>query len=204
MTAFHQELIKRFGKHSVAELPSLEGEIPLLILELESASQVTVIVTNGLSDYPMPVPEKYAGKEHNELCFCLPSYWDWQALENPKMNWIYPWIRKMATHVVEKKTWFGHGHTIPSGKDLHPFSETMKQDHFVLLHPILLANELKPVELSDKMVNFLAIVPIFQDEMDYKHARGVHKLLQRFNSAGVSEILDDFRSTVLRSKWRLR
>jgi len=30
-------------------------------------SPVTVIVTNGLSDYKMPVPEKWEGREYNEL-----------------------------------------------------------------------------------------------------------------------------------------
>ena len=204
MTALHQELIRRFGEHRVGELPFSEGEIPLLVLELESTSPVTVIVTNGLSDYRMTVPEKYSGKEHIELYFCLPSYWDWQDLDNPKMNWIYPWIRRMAKHLVEKETWFGHGHTIPTGKDLTPISESMQQNHFILLEPIGLVNELKPIELSDKQVNFLAVVPIFKDEMDYKQARGTYKLLNKLNSAGVTETLDDFRSTVLKSKWRLR
>jgi hypothetical protein len=204
MTALHLELAKRFGEHRVAELPTLEGEMPLLILELESNSPVTVIMTNGLSDYSMPVPERYKGREFNELYFCLPSYWDWQALDNPTMNWIYTWIQKMAKHVVDKATWFGHGHTIPTGKELLPLSESMKQDHFILLDPILLENELAPLELNEKRIHFLAIVPIFKDEMDYKQARGTYKLLNKLMSAGVTETLDDFRSTALKSKWRLR
>jgi hypothetical protein len=201
MTSLHQELINRFGEHRVAELPILEGEIPLLVLELESSSSVTLIMTNGLSDYSMPVPEKYKGRENNELYFCLPSYWDWQALENPSMNWIYPWIRKMAKHVVDKATWFGHGHTFPNGKELSSISATMKQDHFILLDPILLSNELCPLECGAKSIHFLAIVPIFKDEMDYKQARGTFKLLQKLNSAGVTELLDDYRSSVFKSKW---
>jgi hypothetical protein len=204
MTALHLELAKRFGEHRVAELPTLEGEMPLLILELESNSPVTVIMTNGLSDYSMPVPERYKGREFNELYFCLPSYWDWQALDNPTMNWIYTWIQKMAKYVTEKATWYGHGHTIPTGKELHPISETMKQNHFILLDPILLEYEFQPIQLSDKEINFLSVVPIYSDEMDYKQARGTYKFLQKLNNAGVNERLDDYRSTVLKSKWRLR
>lgn len=201
MTSLHQELINRFGEHRVAELPILEGEIPLLVLELESSSPVTLIMTNGLSDYSMPVPEKYIGREYNELYFCLPSYWDWQALENPSMNWIYPWIRKMAKHVVDKSTWFGHGHTIPAGKELSPLSESMKQDHFILLDPILLENELTPLQLNEKLIHFLAIVPIFKNEMEYKQAKGTYKFLRKLNTIGVTEKLDDYRGSVLNSKW---
>lgn len=201
MTSLHQELINRFGEHRVAELSILEGEIPLLVLELESSSPVTLIMTNGLSDYSMPVPEKYKGRENNELYFCLPSYWDWQALDNPSMNWIYPWIRKMAKHVVDKATWFGHGHTIPTGKELLPLSESMKQDHFILLDPILLENELAPLQLIEKRIHFLAIVPIFKDEMEYKQAKGTYKFLRKLNTIGVTEKLDDYRGSVLNSKW---
>jgi hypothetical protein len=201
MTALHLELAKRFGEHRVAELPTLEGEMPLLILELESNSPVTVIMTNGLSDYSMPVPERYKGREFNELYFCLPSYWDWQALDNPTMNWIYTWIQKMAKYVVDCETWIGHGHTFPSGKELTSISATMKQDHFILLDPILLSNELCSLECGATSIHFLAIVPIFKDEMDYKQARGTFKFLQKLNSAGVTELLDDYRSSVFKSKW---
>jgi hypothetical protein len=52
-------------------------------------------------------------------------------------------------------------------------------------------------------VQFLAIIPIFPDEMDYKQGKGTLKLMRKFLSNGITEILDDFRGTVLRSKWRL-
>ncbi len=203
MTTVYNALTQRFGEHRVSSIPVAENEIPLIALDLESRSPITVICTNGLSDYKMPVPEKLAGKEYNELCFCLPNYWEWEELENPAMNWIFPWIQKLAKHVVEKETWFGHGHTIPSGKDLAPLSPTMKQNNLILLDPMLLENELAPIHVQDKEINFLTIVPIFSDEMDFKQAKGTFKLLQRLSNKGVNEILDDFRTTSMRSKWRI-
>jgi hypothetical protein len=50
----------------------------------------------------------------------------------------------------------------------------------------------------------LAIIPIFPDEMDYKQGKGTFKFLQKLSNQGVTEKLDDYRSTVLKSKWRLR
>lgn len=195
-------LEKRFGEHRVSQVPSSQSEFPLLILDFELNSPVTILMTNGLSDYKMPVPEKYAGREYNELYFCLPSYWEWDAVDNPNMNWVFPWLRKMAKYVQENNTWFGHGHTLPNGKEKLPFSPLMKQNHLFLCDPILLDKELSTIEINGKTVNFLAVLPIFEDEMDYKQARGAFKLLQKLNLAGVTEKLDDFRSSVLKSKWR--
>lgn len=203
MSKLKEALINRFGEHRVMDIPVTENEMPLLALDLESRSPVTVILTNGLSDYKMPVPEKLAGHEYNELCFCLPSYWEWEDLENPSMNWIFPWLQKLSKHVVEKQTWFGHGHTIPNGKDLLPLSPTMRQNHLMLTHPILLENELQPIRVEGKEVNFLTIIPIFSDEMDFKQAKGTFKLVQRIDNKGVNELLDDFRTTVMRGKWKI-
>jgi len=203
MTELHSALAQRFGPDRITELPVGEGEIPLLLIELELKSQVTVIMTNGLNSYRMPVPEKLEGREYNELYFCLPSYWEWDDLENPNMNWIYPWIQRLAKFVISKNTWFGPGHTMPCGSEMEALSPLMRQNHFFLTDPILLENELTPVQIEEKLIHFLGIIPIFADEMDFKQGKGTFKFLQKLSSHGVTEKLDDFRNTILRSKWRM-
>ena len=199
-----EALENRFGAHRVHELETAEGDIPLLMLDLELKTPVTVLLTNGLSDYKMAVPEKMEGFEYNELFFCLPSYWEWEDRSNPSMSWVFDWIQKLAKYVVEKETWFGHGHTLPTNKDMDPLSPTMKQNHLILLNPILLQEELSEIKVGDKTVHFLAIVPIFPDEMDYKQGKGTFKFIQKLQSKGVNEKLDDFRATVLQSRWKIR
>lgn len=203
MSQLKDALIIRFGEHRVNDVPVSEGEIPLLALDLESRSQVTVILTDGLANYKMPVPQVLNEREYNELCFCLPNYWEWEDLENPAMNWIFSWIQKLAKHVVTKETYFAHGHTIPSGKEMKSFSPTMKQNFLILSDPILLDNELKPIKLGSKMVNFLTIIPIFEDEMDMKQEKGASKFLKRFIDKGGTELLDDYRISSVKKKWRL-
>ena len=83
-------------------------------------------------------------------------------------------------------------------------SPTMKQNHLILLNPILLEDELSAIKVDDKMINFLAIVPIFADEMDYKQGKGTLKFIQKLQSRGVNEKLDDFRATTLQSRWKIR
>lgn len=197
-----EALIQRFGEHRVSDIPVADGDVPLLMLDLELKAPVSVLVTNGLSDYEMPVPEKEMGNEFNEIFFCLPSYWEWEDMENANTNWVFHWIQRLAKYVQEKETWFGHGHTMPCGKEKQELSALMKENHFMLMRPLLLEQEMAPIMTDGKEVQFLSIVPIFENELDYKLGKGTRKLVTRFINKGVSEKLDDFRPSVMTRKWK--
>lgn len=194
------ELIQRFGEQRVKEVPVKEGEMPLLMIELDLGTKVRVLTTNGLHRYKMPVPESEIGKEFNELYFCLPSYWEPEELDNPRMNWIYYWIQRIAKYVEEKETWFGHGHTMPTGKEALPLSDTMKQNYFMLSDPMRLEHDLRPLIVGDKEVRFLAIVPLFEREFTFKQGKTTRKLMKRFRNNRVDETLDDFRESVMKGR----
>ena len=200
MNILEQTLIERFGENNVkTHLSASENDFPLLEIKIEMRSEIIVLMTNGLSDYAMPVPEKYKERNHAELYFCLPSYWD-LTTENGK--WVIEWIQKLAKHCIEKETWYGIGHTFPNGNPALPLSNTMKQKYLMLNAPYFLEKELSPIQTEDKEIHFLGIIPIFEDEMDYKMGKGTYKLLQKIEGKGVSELLDDYRMSCLKSKWR--
>ena len=161
-SAIYTQLQERFGSDQIELLPVAEEEVQLALIQL-STSNVRVLTTIGLSDYCMPVPEKMKGREWNEIYFCLPTYWDLADKENPNMNWVLHWIQRLAKHVIEKQTWFGPGHTIPCGNPFVSLSPTMRQNHFILVDPILLATEMQAVNLDDKEVHFLGTLPIFEE-----------------------------------------
>lgn len=202
MSAFYEALTQRFGSEYCQQITPNIGAMELALVHLPK-KHCTLLVTTGLSNYKMPVHEKEVGNEHNELYFCLPSYWDVNATELATMNWVFEWINRLAHFVVEKNTWFGHGHTMPCGKDKKELSPTMKQNHFFLSRPIYLKDELLPIELPDYTVQFLAIIPVFEKEVEYKLHRGTHKFMDKLNTQGVNEKLDDYRGSVLKSKWRM-
>jgi hypothetical protein len=99
--------------------------------------------------------------------------------------------------------WFGPGHTMPCGNPFQSLSPMMRENHFFLSDPILLADELFPFVTDNKTIHFLAIIPIFEDEMDYKQGKGTFKILKKFTQHGITEKLDDFRGSIMKSKWRL-
>ncbi|MBI1837858.1 MAG: suppressor of fused domain protein [Flavobacteriia bacterium] len=203
MTQLEEKFLERFGTENVQKLNVNANDMPLLLITFNNESNTKALVTNGLNEYFMNVPEKVKGREFNEIYFCLPSYWELQDFENPDMNWVFEWIQKLAKHVVSKNTWFGSGHTIPCGNPFQALSPKMKQNHFFLCDPILLKEELQPFVFEDKTIYMLGIIPIFEEEMDYKQGKGTVKLLQKLNNHGVTEKLDNYRGTVMRSKWKL-
>lgn len=201
------ELLKafenRFGAHRVKSIQNpLHKEQELIILFLELDVPVTVIMTASLSEYKMPVLDKWVGREFNEIYFCLPAYWDFENYSNPNASWVYTWLYKLERFVRDKNTWFGPGHTIPTGNPEVPISDLMKQEYFIFLDPILLQKELAPVSIQGKTIQFLSIVPIFGDELDFKMGKGTQKFVRRFIQRNQDEKLDDYRSSVLNSRLR--
>jgi Suppressor of fused protein (SUFU) len=196
-----EELIIKFGAENVSLHKKINDSFEILQLKINLKSPVVLLITHGLSNYEMPVHEMYAGRERNELFFCLPSYWD---LEDPTRQWTVLWLEKLMNYVVDKRLWFGPGHTIQCYKDFSSLSEKMKPNHLMLVDPILLDGVLTPIRTEEKTVYFLGVMPIFSDEMEYKQTKGTQKLLNKFEQKNVDEKLDEFRETVLKSRWKLR
>lgn len=201
------ELVKaledRFGAHRVKPMPNpLHPDQEIILLFLELDVPVTVVMTATLSDYKMPVLDKWVGREFNELYFCLPTYWDFEAYSNPNSSWIYTWIYKLERFVRDRNTWYGPGHTIPTANPEVPISDLMKQEYFIFLDPILLQKELAPVKINGNTTHFLSIVPIFGDELDYKMGKGTQKFVRKFIQRNNDEKLDDYRKSVLNSRMR--
>ena len=178
-----------------------EGE-ELLLFKSNEIPLTTIVMTNGLADFPMNVHEKHVGEEFAELYFYLPNYWVINDLDNPTMNWVFPWLKRIKEYVQNNNTWLGHGHTMPCGKEMNSLSSTMTQNHFIISKPIAWEKHLQPLVIEGKTIFFLAVIPLFPDEMDYKQGKGTAKLFDKFRHQGVTEKLDDYRKSVLKSKWK--
>ena len=202
MSELLEQLKLRFGEHRVSILPKeQDSEVELIKINLElRLYPVTVIMTHGLCNYEMPVPNEQSNP-HIELFACLPSYWDWEDLNNPKYAWPFEWLTKLSKHLIEKKTWFGAGHTFSNGTPPLPLSSSMKMEHLMLFEPILLEEHLSPLIVGDKTIHFLAVCPIFDDEFEYKRSKGTFKFLRKYRAKNNTELIDDFRQSVMKFKF---
>jgi hypothetical protein len=207
-----EELQNRFGTEKVQVIHyknskqkiDLEGieNYPFILLEIQMRSNIKVLMTSDLSVYKMPVPEKFSAKEYKELFFCLPSYWDLENQDNEEMNWVFEILFKLQKHVKTKKTWLGVGHTFPFTNPISAISKTMNQKYFFLSEPIFVKDKFNPLIFENKTIEFLSIIPIYEDEFDYKVGKGTYKFQKKLAQKNVTELLDDYRGTVLKNNWK--
>lgn len=204
MTKLRKALESKIGEHRVHSFNRNSTDyIDLLLLDIETKSPMKILMTDGLSEYKMPVPERYKDRAFNEIYFALPSYWEIEEGDNPLMTWPIDQIQKLAKHVIENETWYGLGHTFSNGNPPASLSENMKQNHLMLTDPILLEDLFLPLSIDDKTIHFLAIVPIFEDELDRKMSSGYFKFIRKFRLKNGNELLDDYRTSIYKKKWRI-
>jgi hypothetical protein len=157
------------------------------------------LVTSGMSDRPMNAPD--ASDRYAELFLSLPGDWPLhQADFAEEANyWPVRWLKALARLPHEYDTWLGWGHTIPNGDPAEPFAESTSFCCWLVLPPLLAPEEFGELEVSDdKRIRFLALVPLYEDEMNYKLEEGAQELVQRFERRGVSELVDVGRLSVMR------
>jgi hypothetical protein len=202
MSELKSALEQRFGAHRVSDYPIGEDDyIDLLKIEVEKKFPLTIICTNGLSTYDMPVNERYQDRKHTEIFFCLPGYWDLNDVENENMMWPLKVIQKLTKNVIEGETWYGPGHTVANGNPSTSISATMKQDYLLLADPIELEYFFAPIIINGVEVHFLAIIPIFHKEYEQKTHQGYRKWIKKFRGRNGDEILDDYRTSIYKSRW---
>jgi len=162
-----------------------------------------ILITSGMSDLPMHVPEGLENPndyERAELMVLLPADWkiseaDFQDDDN---YWPLYFLKMLARFPHQYKTWLGYGHTIPNGLDADPIANT-NFGCMLLLPPMLSIDKdfLRLHTKDGKLINFYALIPIYKDEMDYKLEEGTDALLDRFDATGLTEVIDISRPSVL-------
>ena len=192
------ELEKRFATlHPLSK----DGEDYFFIAKPDDAA-CNILMTSGLNEYGMPTQVSTKSLVHKELYFLLPEYWVVADIEKEQFQWLFQTLRKLKKHVIEKKTWFADGHTMRANEEGKQLSDQMKQTYLMLSDPVFLEKELAPMFVDSRDVSFLSVVPIFRNEFQHKQAFGTDKLISLFETYQVTERLDEYRTNLVKSRWR--
>lgn len=160
--------------------------------------QSVIYLTDGLSDKNMDVPEKWHYQQRIELYFCLPDYSLPSATEEAA-PWLLGYLLRIAEYFSKNDTWFGPGHTFPLRKE----DAGLIGDYhaLMLLEPIWLREELKPLSAHESTIHFLGLAPLFKREFEQKQQKGYMQFYQRFKDAGISERIDNYRESLFKRKF---
>ncbi|PZP51131.1 MAG: hypothetical protein DI598_03920 [Pseudopedobacter saltans] len=161
-----------------------------------------ILVTTGMSDLPMSMPagmENVERYNHAELMVVLPADWPIGDEEFKEANNYWPvyFLKMIARFPHEYKTWIGYGHTIPNGQNAEPIANTGFGCILTLPPMLTFPEEFLTLETKDgTIINFLATIPLYEEEMNLKLEEGTDALLDRFDEFEISEVIDIDRPNV--------
>jgi Suppressor of fused protein (SUFU) len=164
----------------------------------------TTLVTSGMSQRAMRAPD--ADCTRAELVLALPPDWPLQhdELSDERVYWPFRLLQFLATFPHQYKTWLWLGHTIPHGDPPEPYAVDTSLCCSVLLPPLLVGSDFDVLEFGDRRVRFLGVYPLYAEEMQLKLESGFEALIDRFDNAGVTELLDPRRPSVVISRFKQR
>ncbi|MCH5204614.1 MAG: suppressor of fused domain protein [Oscillospiraceae bacterium] len=145
------------------------------------------LITVGMGAHIMDIPEGLDAEElgRAELMVCLPKSWK-IGESSPEWFWPISLLKNMARFPINCETWLGWGHSIDN-KDA--FAANTSLCGALLIYPEDVESGADCCRLPNgDTVNFLELIPLYREEMDFKIDNDTHELLEKMN--GVSHIID--------------
>jgi len=177
-------------------------QIDDLILEEPNSEyrNCRVFVTCGASEKPMNAPPAMEAFRFSEFAICLPKSWpiSVEAFKNEAHWWPLRLLKIVARYPFEYNTFFSLGHTM----DLGDMSKTGVGFSACVVTPAfcLGPNSVK-LQLNDRTIYFMSIVPLFPEELKFKLDYGMDKLEKKFEENNVFDIIDPTRINVCTGKY---
>lgn len=178
--ALEAHIGKYYGKFDGVfhELVSPDIHVDIAMIKPTAERNYWVLCTMGMGAKPMNVPEEIAEYrlERAEIVACLPPDWN---MESQDEEWYWPlrWLKILARLPGDADTWLGWGHTIPKGE---PMAANTALSGVMLLTPGAFEPEAYICDLPNgEVVNFYQMLPLYDEEMDFKLENGADALLER-------------------------
>jgi len=162
------------------------------------------LVTSGMSDLPMTLPEGAPGPAYMELMVTLPADWPISggAFEDERNYWPVRLLKTLARLPHEYDTWLGFGHTIPNGHPAEPYAPGVGFDGAIVLPPVTAPEDFGTLQLDDgRRITFMTIVPLYPEEMDLKLKKDAEALLDRFDAKNIQDVIVPGRVNVARKRF---
>ena len=174
------------------ELVSDRVHLDLLHIAPTKDRPFHVIVTSGMSDLPMQVPDDMQAFARAELLVALPAEWPvtQAAFQDENHYWPLRWLKQIGRLPHEFNTWVGWGHSIPNGDPPEKIANT-NFTGVCLAPPYWLDAEFFQLNSSSgDTVCFYDLVPVYQEEMQLKLDQGFAALEKAFERAATGFVVD--------------
>ena len=158
------------------------------------------LVTMGVSDLPMQIPKGSKGtSKYIELMIALPPNWQLDDASLRQEQWYWPLrLLKFLGRLPHKHaTWLGYGHTIAADDPPKPFADSTKLCGALILNSLTVPEDFHRLKIDeDKTIEFMCVVPLHREELEFKLKHGLDSLFDRFDEGNVGEVVEPGRQSV--------
>ncbi len=162
------------------------------------------LVTSGMSERPMTVPNGAESLRYAELMLCLPADWplSMDDFQDERNYWPIRLLKVLARLPHEFRTWLGASHSVPNSEPPLAYASNTKFCGAVLTPPLTCPDDFRTLKIDDEQsILFYAVVPLFPEEMECKLNLGMKALLDRLDHGQVTELINLRRKNCCRKSW---
>ncbi len=211
-----QETLDRITAHVEKHIGEIHGTyaeivpgvvaVDLIVVAPTPRKNYYTLVTSGMSDLPMSVPQGAEDFTYAELMMCLPPDWKIsdEAFQDENNYWPVRAMKTLARFPHEHDTWLYLGHTVAyENAAVKSYAENNNFRGMLLSLPDTVED--KPgffnLQCSDnKVIHFFNLTPLYQEELDYKLKHGMEALFGKLNAIGVGDVVDQNRNNACKKK----
>ena len=199
MEAVEGHIQQYFGKveNVFHELVSPDIHVDICMVPPTEERDYCTLVTMGMGAHRMNVPEELVEYklERAELAIALPADWklDQESMKDEKWYWPIRLLKSLARLPINCDSWLGHGHTV---ENREPFADNTKLCTATLIGPQGTEDGSEVCTLpGGEEVNFYQVIPLYEDELDYKLEHDIDALLDKM--AGISFVVNPTRQDAI-------
>ena len=199
MEAVEGHIQQYFGKveNVFHELVSPDIHVDICMVPPTEERDYCTLVTMGMGAHRMNVPEELVEYklERAELAIALPADWklDQESMKDEKWYWPIRLLKSLARLPIASDTWLGFGHTMDNKEN---FAENTKLCAAILTGPQSTEEGGEVCTLpGGEEVNFYQVIPLYEDELDYKLEHDVDALLDKMT--GISFVVNPTRQDAI-------
>ncbi|MEU7801449.1 suppressor of fused domain protein [Micromonospora arborensis] len=155
------------------------------------------LITSGMSERPMTVPEGHGISPYAELMLCLPADWPLTrltGLDDDPAGWPLRVLKQVARLPHEYGSWIGEWHSVPNGDPAEPYATDTPFAGVVVTPMLRVPPEARTIAVPGGIqIALLALIPLHPEEIAVKVERGTDALIEVLDRGDVTELLEPRR-----------
>jgi hypothetical protein len=107
-------------------------------------------------------------------------------------------LKTLAKFPYEYDDYLFYGHSIPNGDPAMPYAENTQLSNVIIYEPKIVNPDFSFLKKHGREIFFFPIIPLYNEEMDYKLNNDLNLLGEVLDKNGVTEILNVNRKRVVK------